>query len=76
MLPIGLLFVSHLGQIPEMHFLLRRRLVNSCFPKLGRDFNGLLSCIPLQDVSGIDFISHCTIVCCPNHTSVGQRRNC
>lgn len=50
--------------------------MNSCFPKLGRDFNGLVSCIPLQDVSGIDFISHCTIVCCPNHIAVGQRRNC
>lgn len=56
--------------------ILRKRLVNSCFPELGRDFNGLLSCIPLQDVSGIDFISHWTIVCCLNHISVGQRRNC
>lgn len=76
MLLRDLFFVSHLGEIPEIHFANRKRLVNSCFPGLGRDSSGLLSCIPLGDMSGIAFISHCAIVCCPNHIAVGQRRNC
>lgn len=51
--------------------ILRSSLASSCSPARGRDSGGLLAHVPLQAVSGVDFMSHCTIVCCPNHTSVG-----
>lgn len=44
-----------------------------CFSELGRHFNGLHASPRCE---WIDCISHCAIVCCPNHISVGQRRKC
>lgn len=47
-----------------------------CFSELARNCSDLLSFVPLCDVKGVGLISHCAIVCCPNHISVGQRKKC
>lgn len=48
----------------------------ACFSELARNFSDLLSFVPLCNVKGGGLISHCAIVRCPKHISVGQRKKC